>query len=817
MLLLLLGGSLSYAVSGFAQDDTADATETDDASSAVEDDASTARKTSSPIEEIVVTARKREESILQVPVVATTLSGAQLNQFATADIQSVAEQVPGLLVGDATGSFGVQLSLRGVGTNAINATIDQSVSLNIDGIQMTQGMAYAVGMFDVEQMEVHKGPQALFYGKSSPGGVISLRSAAPTDELEVILRSGYETEAATRRGEFIISGPVTDTLGLRLATAFSDSDGYFNNAAVGLPELGGVTPRYRDFAPRSEMIARGTARWQMSDRLIAQLKVNYAQTEVQGDAGGLQVASCPDGTRAPFGLQFISPLDDCRLDRNVYLVDIDPAAMPTIRNNGVPFSDLEQAFESLTFDYDISDTLALSSVTGFYEARHAVMFNGGASGAAGPTLVADTDFRRRDLTQELRLTSSFGSPVNFMLGAFYQDGYMSNRNNLLGNTALPAPFTLPPVLSQGLQEIDIESVSVFGQVIWDVSEELELAAGVRWTDEERSLTVVDTITGTPEPVAVAVPKLSSDGVTPELSATYKPTDDLTFFASYKQALKSGSYNTVSLPAPGADNSFGDEKVSGFEAGIKARLLDRSLALNLAAYHYTYDDLQVGANEISPTGGIAIRTLNAASATVYGLELDSTYYPAVDGLSLRAGINYNRARYDDFENAPCWGGQLIAEGCNRLANADGAFTSQDLSGGELVRAPDWTATFGFDYERAIGRDMTLALGSTTRYSSDYYSNLLLRDDMVQDAFFKTSLSLAVRGPADGWEVALIGNNLGDKITTGNCLNFDGEAGIVYGGFATGTNERGPAGVEELGCNADPGRELWLRITLRPFAR
>lgn len=772
---------------------------------------------SRPLEEIVVTARKREESILQIPVVATALSGDQLNRFATADVKAISEQVPGLLVGDATGSFGAQVSLRGVGTNTLNATIDQSVSLNIDGMQMTQGLAYAVGMFDVAQVEVLKGPQALFYGKSSPGGVISLRSAAPSDELEVILRSGYEAEAETRRQEFIVSGPVNDTLGLRLATAFVESEGYFKNEAVGVPELGGRSPRYRDFAPRRDTIVRGTARWQISHRLLAQLKLNYAQAEVQGDAGGLQLGSCPDGVRPVFGMPFLSPMDDCRLDDTVYLVDIDPAAMPSIRNGGVPFSDLEQGFESLELNHELSEGLSLTSVTGFYEVRHAVMFNGGATGAAGPTVVADTDFRRRDLTQELRLTSSFGSPANFMLGAFYQDGTMSNRNNLLGNTALPDPFTLPPLLSQGLQEIDMKTLSVFGQLIWDVSDRLELAAGARWTEEERRLTVTNTITGTPEPLPVAVPELSSDDIAPELTVTYKPTEDLTLFASYKQAFKSGSFNTVSLPAPGADNSFGDEKVGGFEAGIKTRLFDRALALNLAAYHYRYDDLQVGANEVSPNGAIAIRTLNAASATVYGFEADGSYYTNVEGLALRAGINYNHARYDDFDSAPCWGGQMISEGCDRLPNDDGAFTSQDLSGGELVRAPDWTATFGFDYERTLGGDLTLAVASTTRYSSEYYSNLLLREDMVQEGFIKTRLSIALRGPRDEWEVALIGNNLGDEITTGNCINYNGEAGIVYGGFATGTDERGPAGVEELGCNTDPGRELWLRFTLRPLPR
>jgi outer membrane receptor protein involved in Fe transport len=117
------------------------------------------------LQEVVVTARKREESILKVPVVETAITEQQLTQFATADLEGVARQVPDLLFGNATGAFGAQVSLRGVGTSTLNAAIDQSVSLNLDGLQVSQGLAYQAGMFDVAQVEVLKGAQALFYGR----------------------------------------------------------------------------------------------------------------------------------------------------------------------------------------------------------------------------------------------------------------------------------------------------------------------------------------------------------------------------------------------------------------------------------------------------------------------------------------------------------------------------------------------------------------------------------------------------------------------------------------------------------------------------
>lgn len=770
---------------------------------------------SAQLEEIIVTARKRDESALKIPVVASVLTHEQMERYSISDLQNVAERVPGLQMGSATMAFGSQVSLRGVGTSVLNATLDQSVSLNIDGMQMTQGLAYKAGMFDMEQIEVLKGPQALFYGKASPGGVISIRTAGPGDQREILVRHGYETEAREHRTELIASGPVSDTLGLRLAAVYSDMDGYFDNKAVALPGTGAHNPRHRRFAPREEWLVRGTARWTPTERFDAQLKVNVMHSRVDGDGGGMQTASCPDGlVPPPPGIPFVGGGEDCRIDRTIRIVDLDPAAFPGTRNGGTPFSEMDQVFTTLELNYQVTPELTLTSVTGYYDVEQDSMTNGTNTTHAGPALVADPGFRRDDFTQELRLTSSFtSSPVDFMLGAFYQDGSMRYINNLLGNTA----YELPPQLERGFQDIDVDTHSVFGQLIWSLTPQLELAGGVRWTREVRKHSVTSTITGTPLAVATARPRLSSSDLSPELSLTYMPTDDLTIFAALKQAYKSGSFDTTTIPMPGSDVSFGDEQVKGGEAGLKAQFFDRRLLFNLAGYYYEYDDMQVGANDATPEGLVVIRTLNAASAEVYGIDVDATWLPAaVDGLTLHGALNYNRARYKDFANAQCWGGQTIADGCNRVFDeTTGLFSGQDLSGKELVRAPEWTGTIGADYETSLSDNLIMTLGVNATYSSKYATDLVLRRDQWQSSYWKTNASLALRNAADTWEVALIGNNLNDKIVTGNCLNANLTGGIIFGGMITGGVERGPAGVGEVQCYAERGRSLWLRFTLKFF--
>jgi iron complex outermembrane receptor protein len=760
------------------------------------------------VTEVVVTARKREESILNVPVVVAAFTQEQLQQYATHDLYDIANQVPGFLIGSGTGAYGAQISIRGVGTSTQNAAIDQSVTLAIDGMQMSQGLAYKVGMFDLAQIEVLKGPQALFYGKASTGGVISIRSADPGKELEVISNTGYEFEANEKKQELIVSGPVTDTLGLRLAASYSGMDGYFTNDGTATPGFGQLTPSNRDFAPSRSLLVRGTALWKPSEVFSARLKANYTRDRVQGDGGALmQFTSCPEGTASLSGIPFLGNGENCRLDRKAYVTNMDPAAYPGIRNGGVPFNHMNQTFGTLELNYRFAEQLNLTSVSGYYHVVQPTLLNGLV--ATTNTIAPDNNFRRHDFTQELRLASDFENvPVNFTTGAFYQKGYLENSITLLGNTAL----MLPGLLQRGIHKVDIDSISGFGQLLWRITSRLELAGGGRWTHEKRTHTQ-DTLT-TGIPVRAIDQSFSSNHFSPEVSLTYRPTDDLTAFTSYRRAYKSGSFDVTVVYDPGTDTAFGDETAKGFEAGIKARLFDRQVNLNLAGYRYVYEDLQVGAAD-NTSGVISIRTLNAASATIYGVDADAVYEPAqVSGLALRLGVNWNHGRYDKFTNAPCWGGQTIAQGCNQLFNsATGLYNAEDLSGGKLVRAPDWSATFGVDYAVPVGNDMTLSLGSSTLYSSSYFTNLIPRSDSVQGSYFKANASVSLKGRDDGWALALIANNIGDKLVMDNCVTSNFTNGIFFGGQTTGGLVSGPAGQDETLCSVERGRSVWLRLTLK----
>jgi outer membrane receptor protein involved in Fe transport len=540
---------------------------------------------------------------------------------------------------------------------------------------------------------------------------------------------------------------------------------------------------------------------------------------------------------APLGVPFVGGGEDCRKDRTSRVVYYDPTAFPGIVNGGVPFVKNLQRFGTLELNYEPIDDVSLTSVTGYYNLHSKSLVNTSFTTYAAPLIAAQNPrFRRRDVTQELRLNSDFDSPVNFTLGAFYQDGKVSDRIVIQGNTALP--FGLPPYpLNDGTNSFRIKTYSGYGQLRWKVTPELELAGGARYTDETRrqkqtldiELQPPVIFPGTPRyDVPSPTPRLHSSNVSPEATITYKPTQDLTVFAAYKKGYKSGSFSIatpakVSTSTPRAlltsadflDNSFGDERVQGFEGGVKGRAMDRQLNFSLTGYRYNYKGLQVGA--IEPVVGTipTVRTVNAGSGRAYGAELEVGYSPrAISGLSLNGAVNWNHARFQVLNNVPCTGGQTVANGCNQqLDPTTGLYFAQDLSGGRFIRAPEWAGNVGFDYEIPVGTKK-LVLSNNNHYSSKYLTLLGNRPEYYQNSFVKTDISLSLQGPRDRWEIAIIGKNVTNKLTTSNCNNGNFAAGLLAGTI-TGGNTAGPAGVDELGCYMDPGRELWLRVTLRPF--
>ena len=704
------------------------------------------------------------------------------------------------------------ISLRGIGSAVTTPSVDQQVSINIDNVQMSQSNSLALGLYDLARVEVLKGPQALFFGKNSPGGVLSLVSADPGDHVEWRLRTGYETEAERKSVEGMFSTPLTDTLGLRLVGSFADQDGWFRNVAHEMP--GGLGATVKTAIKLKEYFTRGTLVFKAPNgKFDANLKVSYGNQESQSGIQQ-QVYTCPLGVPQN-GLPGAGEANACTFGRNIVQPDFSAAAtatLPSFYRDGQPYSEVRQFLTALTMNVGLTPQLTLTSVSGYNDAHS--QYTNNYSGGQQEIIVAGGLTTLEQFTQELRLTSAFDSPVNFVVGGFYQDAKLGEDSpNTLGASLMgfltgnpnagPALF----VYDSFLQYTD--AYSAFGQLIWKLSPQWELTGGARYSHETKSETgerLPSAISGFAKAPFVFVPsEVSFDNVSPEVTLSYRPMESLTLYGAYRQGFTSGGFNlsplSYSTTAPNS-NDFKQATVEGGEAGAKGTLADRQVRFELTLYNYTYQNLQLATYD---TNKNTVAILNAGKARVRGAEFSAQAGPnQLPGLILRTDVAYNDAEYLSYPNAGCFTGQTQAEGCN-VGIVAGVANAQSLSGHRMERAPEWTVNFGGTYEHALSNGMSLRFSADEYYTSGYMAEVEQDPGSLQDSTWKLNAGIVLSGRDGGWELALIGKNLTNE------LRAISSYGTPFTGFGTGTT--GPSlRADLMGTVSDP-RTVLVQLTLR----
>lgn len=764
-------------------------------------------------QEIIVTARKREERLLDVPVAISAVSEADIERYAVDSLTAIAQQVPQLIIGESQNQVGGSVNLRGIGAGVSNPSTEQSVTINIDGIPISYGNAVRLGQIDIQRVEVLKGPQALFYGKNSPGGIISLISQDPGDSFEAQVRTGYEFAADQRFIEGIVSGPLTDTIGARIVGYYSKEDGWFENN--GIPVAGRTPGPVAKSLNAEDLFVRGTLKFDSTDGGVrVNAKVSYADRDRHGvGPGGLaQIMYCPFG----FAQTSRRP-EDCGLDRTFANVALRPeaAALHPALKDGVPFVDSEQFLTSVTADFDVSDTLTLTSVTGYYDISERSFDS--FTFTTVPAVSATNDIDITSISQELRLTSNFDGPFNFVVGGFYQDGEFKIAQVVpidLGGACPSATCFLTPY---SFYDQDTEAYSVFGQVQYAFTEQLELSAGARMSWENKSLK--GTINATP--FEILDPKQKYDDFSPEVTLTYKITPDLTTYAAYREGFTSGGFNTVpvALRSPAFPNlaardlAYDQMTAKGGEAGFKGYVADRQMRFDLVGYYYKYSGLQLSSWDAQ---AFAQRTQNAGGAKVRGVELNLTIEPHdLEGLQVRMNGSYNRATYSEFIGA-CYPGQSIAAGCNLVprnpaldpstfGTSANPFTSQDQAGQQIARAPKFLYSAGFSYDFALSEGLGSTFSFDANYTDSYMPHIEAMPQARQGAYWTLNGNVTLYGGDDrDWQVALIGRNLTNEIVAVS----GGQVAFV--GTGTGTAVTTPA---DLYGSVNSPRAVLLQWTVK----
>ena len=447
------------------------------------------------MEEVVVTARKTEESLQNVPVAVAVVSGEQLKNNFASDLSKVGELAPQVSMSQSGSGTGAVITIRGVSSGSNDAGLDQSVAIEVDGIPISRGQVISASVFDLKQVQVLQGPQALFFGKNSPAGVISLTSADPTDKFEAYVTPGYEFEAEQKFIEGAVSGPLTDTLKARVAFRGSDQKGWLDNVARPIADF--RTPSVIDpgastgtTGPDEEIYAgRATLLWTPSESFDANLKVTgNSQERNAGNASSEPF--CINGQTQPVLLGTVPlPGADCKKNQVKSHSAVAPvyAANVPYANGGKPYLDSRFTLASLNLNWRL-DALTLTSTTGYYDQTVQQMSVSDWSPYA--TIWAASKEQYQLITEEIRANTDFDGPVNFMAGVYYEDFDRKFFNSAdLFHVFNPAAQNYASV-SMGSKSTG-NYLSMFAQIRWNILDNLELAGGARYSEDEKDMRIVN--------------------------------------------------------------------------------------------------------------------------------------------------------------------------------------------------------------------------------------------------------------------------------------------------------------------------------------
>ena len=768
---------------------------------------------SAVLEEVVVTARRREERLLDVPVSAAVLSAEELDRYRTRDLAELTHRIPGVQISHAGGGGqGGNMSIRGVGGLASDYGTDQPVSLLLDGMPFSRSHILDVGFFDVASVEVLKGPQALYFGKNSPAGVIGVTSVSPRvgAALEGFVRASYEFEAEDQVLEAGISFPVSDTIAMRIAGRFQDMQGGWldNSAAVvdnSLPEPVAGLPfyftdqpvrgaSYDEWPQQEQTVLRLTTVWEPTDNFKANLKLFYSESE-QNDTARTILYACADGVGSnpyygagPF--LWPDPSQTCtsspKLKRNSAL---PPAGVISGHPNVGPgdrfFNRLENNLYTLELNWDLGD-YTITSNTSYWDYRHREYTNYDYTSYA--VVVSKQGESGDSLTQELRIRSDFSGPFNFMAGVFFEDmerDLVAPVQILPGSLSTVFGATVPwpePGKYEGsylnyhqIWDNKVESWSVFASIDYDFSDQWSITAGARYTEEDRESTGGNVFENSGGmgfgPVGLVYnPSDDSDNISPEVTLSWHPQPDLLVFLAYKTGFQSAGIsnpgtvpNLSDLPVDVANDTlvFDETTVEGFEIGLKGKFMDGRLRAEVIGFAFESEDLQVGIFNSNTT---TFTLQNAAVADNYGVEVQATFQ-ATDALQLRLAAQYNNLEFDKWKDAGCHpvDGALpdldtrTGPGCH--IGPDGA-PIQDMSG-KAYGGPPFQVNIGATYSMALNSGWGLELNFDTIHHSDGERVLNQPFTDIPDRTV-THLSAMVYQQNGPWQAALICNNCFDEV-------------------------------------------------------
>lgn len=693
--------------------------------------------------EVIVTAQKRAQDINDVPAALTAVSGEKLDAIRSSggDIRVFSARVPSLTLESSFGRTFPRPYIRGLGNTDFDLNASQPVSFVYDEVVLENPVLKGFPLFDIDQVEVLKGPQGTLFGRNTPAGVLKFDSAKPTQALEGYGRASYATYD-TINLEGALSGPIVPgVLAGRLSALYQHRGDWVDNT---------LTPKKHDAEGYDQVAVRGQLLWTPTEELAALLNLHYQHL---------------DGTPRLFRANII------RQGTNDFVPGFQRDEISQDAQ-GRAYQKIESSGASLKLTYDLGGP-EITSITAYerVDAYSRGDIDGGYGAVfappSGPGLIpfpsesADGIPFHRQFSQELRIAGDTGQ-LAYTVGAFYFNESVkidSFDYNTLGGGSLQG---------YAYQNQKSESWALFANLDYDLTERLNVGGGVRYSDDKKDFLAQRTLSpfGAP-PTAILTANPDSSEVSFNLNATYAATDDVNLYARVARGYRAPSIQGRLV--------FGDtlsvadkETVMSYEAGVKGRLPQMRARFDAAVFYYRANDLQITA-----VGGGANfnRLLNADKATGYGFEFNAEAEP-VDRLVLTAGLSYNNTEIDDpnLFTQPC------GAPCTVLDPAGPAAGAVSIDGNSLPNAPKWIAnvTAGYAWPLASGEVFVFTdWAYRSKVSFFLYESAEFNDDRLLEG----GLRLGYRADGGRWEAAVFGRNITNDRSLEGGIDFNNLTGFV----------------------------------------
>ncbi|RZD34264.1 MAG: hypothetical protein CXT75_10150 [Methanobacteriota archaeon] len=682
---------------------------------------------SQQIEEIVVTAEKRMASLQETPISISVFSGDDLSNYGITDSEQLSYYTPGLVIQRQV--IG-KVTMRGVGNENLTIGGDPSVALHLDGTYVARSSVANFDFFDVERIEVLRGPQGTLYGRNATGGAINVISNKPSEESEKILNMSFGNYGSTRL-DGAISGPINDTALGRISFLHAERDGYTKNIFPGAADRGLDELDTQDLSALKVQL-----NIRPSDILTIDLKADLYRDSSNPVAYKYLIWPLPwmEASYAPVPFPNAVHPTDLRTLSEGFEFHI-PGSTRTLENAGEWNQDGLSA--KITLDLDNGNSFV--SHTSFRDIDSMWLNDGD-----GVDVFLVNYFQKESseqFTQEIRLSSPDSDDRNWIIGAFY---IQEDSETFIG-IPLPLGLDLPlNLLIDG--EHETTAYAIFGQVTNNINEKLRLHFGARYNHENKKANYIDDR-------FFVVSQVSGDeswnSFTPRIGVDYFISDESMFYANISKGFKSGGFNLLAV-----QDAYDPEFVWSYEVGLKRTLKEGRLQTNFSAFYYDYSDMQVGRVE-----NLQSILLNAAGSTIKGAELEILAL-INDNFRIQANAAYLNTHYDDF--------------VTQDPGSPGVPIKQ-LAGNELPRSPKLTANVIGIYNVVLenGADLTLN-GSYQKQGKQYFTQFN-RESVSQDSFNLLNFNAKYKPQNVNWELSFYIHNLTDEDYITDIL----ESGVVTG--------------------------------------